>query len=35
MLSVYVQRTELLHSKVEQHVDVLGVQTVLPQCCTP
>jgi len=29
MLSEYVQRTELLHSKVEQHVTVLEVHTVI------
>jgi hypothetical protein len=30
MLSEYVQRTELFHSKVEQNVDVLEVFTVNP-----
>jgi hypothetical protein len=29
MLGEYVQRTELLHNKVEHNVDVLDVMTVL------
>jgi len=29
MLNEYVQRTELLHSQVERHVDVLEVDMML------